>query len=188
MAPTRDRRRFTRFDAAVLMLVTALGLVITKSLLDIYHEFEVSFSEYHTSAIDRWRSATVPLVVLWCLTLLVLRPRGTPARRVMRGPGTMTGVVVALFAARSLVEWTVGLLRNGWWHWESRWGFDMLVSMTSHLPSMKELVGFVVAATWLGLRLGRWWRPEPDWIDRAGRVLGGYWVAMFLVELYRRLD
>jgi len=38
-----------------------------------------------------------------------------------------------------------------------------------------------VAGAWLILMLAGWWRPEPSWIDRLGRVLGLFWVVPYLV-------
>ena len=38
--------------------------------------------------------------------------------------------------------------------------------------------GFSVAVAWLTLTLGGRWRPEPSWIDRMGRVLGFYFIAI----------
>ena len=35
-----------------------------------------------------------------------------------------------------------------------------------------------VAVAWILLAAGRRWRPEPHWLDRTGRVLGWFWVAM----------
>jgi hypothetical protein len=34
---------------------------------------------------------------------------------------------------------------------------------------------FAVFGVWLGLRLAGHWQPEPDWRDRAGRLLGAAW-------------
>jgi hypothetical protein len=37
-----------------------------------------------------------------------------------------------------------------------------------------------VAGAWLILLLAGWWRPEPSWIDRLGRVLGLGWIVLSL--------
>lgn len=39
---------------------------------------------------------------------------------------------------------------------------------------------YSVAATWGVVALAGRWRSEPTWLDRAGRVLGGYWVVATL--------
>jgi hypothetical protein len=43
------------------------------------------------------------------------------------------------------------------------------------------MMGITVSAVWIVLWLIGAWRPEPSWIDRAGRVVGIYWVANSLL-------
>ncbi len=38
-----------------------------------------------------------------------------------------------------------------------------------------------VAGAWFLLVLAAWWRPEPNWIDRLGRVLGFLWIVPYLI-------
>ena len=45
------------------------------------------------------------------------------------------------------------------------------VSYNTYLEANRE-AGAWVAVAWATLALARAWRPEPSWIDRAGRVLG----------------
>jgi hypothetical protein len=42
---------------------------------------------------------------------------------------------------------------------------------------------FAVIGAWLALALGRRFRPERSWVDRAGRVLGAYWVFLALTGI-----
>jgi hypothetical protein len=51
--------------------------------------------------------------------------------------------------------------------------FNMLNGMPRH-------AGFVVAGAWLTLLLAGAWRPEPTWVDRAGRALGVGWIMAAL--------
>lgn len=37
--------------------------------------------------------------------------------------------------------------------------------------------GFAVQAVWTVLLMGRRWRPEPSWQDRAGRAVGIWWIV-----------
>jgi len=64
---------------------------------------------------------------------------------------------------------------------------NVFVALTSWLVGISEIAGFAVAATWFALWVGRWWRPETTWIDRAGRVLGWYWISMFIIDSYQHL-
>jgi hypothetical protein len=43
-------------------------------------------------------------------------------------------------------------------------------------------VSFAVGAAWFLLVIGGRWRAEPSWIDRVGRAVGIFWVA--LIPLY----
>jgi hypothetical protein len=40
-----------------------------------------------------------------------------------------------------------------------------------------------VLGAWTGQFMTRRWRPESSWIDRAGRMLGAFWIVL-LVMLY----
>jgi hypothetical protein len=51
--------------------------------------------------------------------------------------------------------------------------FGMLYGMPRH-------AGLIVAGAWLALILARAWRPEPTWVDRAGRALGVFWLVAAL--------
>jgi hypothetical protein len=189
MASTPVSRPFTPLDAAALALATALGLVMTKWVLDSYDMAEQMLGQRHSlPPFRRLALGSVPLFVSWSLTLLALRFRFSPTRRQMRGPGIATGFAVALFTARDLVEpFAYQHRTNGWAHMRL-WGpFGMLVKLPSWLVGTSESAGFAVAATWFALWAGRWWRPERDWIDRGGLVLGGYWIAQFVYHSYRSL-
>jgi hypothetical protein len=48
------------------------------------------------------------------------------------------------------------------------------------LHGMPRHAGVVVAGAWLTLRLAGAWRPEPTWVDRAGRALGVFWLVAAL--------
>jgi hypothetical protein len=55
------------------------------------------------------------------------------------------------------------------------------------------VVAVAVLVAWLVLWTNGRWRPERDWIDRAGRVLGVYWMALavftsVMTELWKYID
>jgi hypothetical protein len=52
----------------------------------------------------------------------------------------------------------------------------------SYSPFFESRIEPAVVASWVALALARRWRPEPSWVDRAGRALGAYWIAL---SLYR---
>jgi hypothetical protein len=45
-------------------------------------------------------------------------------------------------------------------------------------------VGVAVGAAWVNLAVCGRWRPEPEWIDRLGRIVGACWLAMMLELTY----
>jgi hypothetical protein len=45
-------------------------------------------------------------------------------------------------------------------------------------------IGPAVITAWVALYASGRWRSEPHWIDRAGRVLGAYWVVLWLSRWY----
>jgi hypothetical protein len=48
------------------------------------------------------------------------------------------------------------------------------------LNGMPQYAGLLVAGAWLTLLLAGAWRPEPTWVDRAGRALGVFWILAAL--------
>jgi hypothetical protein len=44
-----------------------------------------------------------------------------------------------------------------------------------------DLYSPAVAGAWLALALSGRWRPERDWLDRAGRALGVCWIVSPLI-------
>jgi hypothetical protein len=43
-------------------------------------------------------------------------------------------------------------------------------------------VSVAMLAIWVVLAIGRRWHAEPHWRDRAGRALGGAWIAYWLLD------
>ncbi len=51
-----------------------------------------------------------------------------------------------------------------------------------HVHMMQRgYVAAAVAGAWVVLVFAGWWRPEPNWIDRSGRVLGFLWIVPYLI-------
>jgi hypothetical protein len=55
------------------------------------------------------------------------------------------------------------------------------------------VVGVGVLMAWLVLVANRRWLPERDWVDRGGRILGAYWIALavftaVMSELWKHID
>jgi hypothetical protein len=123
---------------------------------------------------------TQPLVATMTMAIAILRllrPRPS-IRRLTRQPG---------FAACSAAS--LAILVGG--------GFNYATTEITFAPGAEGAAGYTwvvltprgaeaglaVAAAWLLLALGRRWQPEPAWIDRAGRIVGVYWIVMIPVSV-----
>lgn len=173
------RRRFTVFDALVLVAATALGLAVARALdatwFTVLLRGGYQWDDYLHFVLHGVPSTC--LVASWSVGLLALRlvhPRPS-LRRIARqyGPVACAATVasIALAAAcdvaRHTADWSVivGLeqvpelsLWDVWW------------------PALMTTDEFVLGA-WLGLALAVGRSPSHDWVDRAGRAIGLYWIT-----------
>jgi hypothetical protein len=116
-----------------------------------------------------------PSVVVWTLALLVLeclhfRP---PLRRVASQPGFVAccavAMVIVLFGSMNFVT-------SKAIHYVPIWiKVHHYLGLTLNFHHGQCAAA---AAAWLTLALTGRWRPRPDWLDRAGRVLGIFWIAI----------
>ncbi len=53
---------------------------------------------------------------------------------------------------------------------------------------LESSVPLAVLAAWVALALSGRWRSERSWIDRTGRVLGFYWVILWVLHWYFMLQ
>jgi hypothetical protein len=171
-------RKFTLIDAMVLVAAAAVSLVPIREYVTFVQDRRIVESiprEWSVASV--WRFGTLaagmlaPLAVSLCLGLWVLRlKRPRPEwRRLFRQPGavasTATVIESGLFVFKVLLS-EAYLQRRG------------LPIEDLHNLWINRLpwIGEVVAVAWLVLWLCGSWRSEPSWIDRAGRVLGVYWI------------
>jgi len=174
-------RKFTLFDAMVLIAATAIPLLPLRLFLAAYSG--VSSGSYLGQVVELGLVANALLcpmaislsVALWVLRLRQPRP-GLP--RVFRQPGmaacTATLVFLSVFLTSTLISlflsYFAGVVNST--HMFMHFNFVVWLLI---VPLC--LVGISVLAVWIVLWSIGAWRPEPSWIDRAGRVLGIYWVA-----------
>jgi hypothetical protein len=178
------RRRFTLVDAMILVAATAGAMAWVRANYE-WRVFELTWGWYYRRGYyvefvqDLIRLAW-PFLLAWTLATLVLRtrpPRPAP-RRLARQPGLVAGCAVVVGAAAVAWPAVVGALA----------GLYQIDPLT-HQPAsywvgmsrgvgLPEAVGLAVTAAWLTLALGGRWRPEPSWIDRAGRALGACWIVL----------
>lgn len=134
-----------------------------------------------------WIGPTLPFTCAWSCTLIALRLRAPrpPARRLWRQPG-----LVACVAATIGLAWAAlglgavlavdRLFSDRLGSKPQVWLFHFLVE------ELFPYIGLAVAVAWIVLALTRQWTRPADWIDRFGRLLGGYWIVVGLVWACRR--
>jgi hypothetical protein len=170
-------RRFTVQDLMILVAATAIGLALAGSLSPGVWSFVTG----STRISDRIKGGIVGLqwmMVPGTAAVLVIRlrqPRPRP-RRLARQPG---------MAACSAATWAASLTGGLGLYWKlmSR-SYDIInYSITNYYSVVDApiVIGVAVASAWLIMAMNGSWRPEPGWIDRSGRLIGIYWLAMIPV-------
>ncbi|MFI5459221.1 MAG: hypothetical protein ACHRXM_27665 [Isosphaerales bacterium] len=201
--PSTTHRTFTLMDAMSLVAATAVALAGFRCYAGDLGELRVQLSESLTAVAappDGWPSwgwaiwssygllvtVLVPFCWAWTLAILGLRLRRPRSRlrRLMRQPGA----IACYSAAFALVPALAGLLGLGVIsgllsgsdyaspQWDRLLGFSFIL--------VPALTGFAILGSWATLLLGRRWRAEPDWIDRAGRLLGVYWIGAIFLPIW----
>jgi hypothetical protein len=131
-----------------------------------------------------------PFLAVASVTVLGLRLRSPrPSWDVLaREPGTVACAVASLIivpASAAILAWhyhAVGSLGTAW----SRAAVDL---RPEYLGGLTFLIGLATAVTWLVMKAKRRWLPEPDWVDRLGRMLGAGWMLMIIgVVIVRLID
>jgi phage FluMu protein Com len=167
---TRSGRRSTIFDIMALTLAVAAGYTVALRM----------WAEQVPQPILHGISVVV-LSITWTLVVLRLLSAPPARRRLFYPPGL--AACVAVLAASVL---------NFYHDWDRAYAtFPSSQSLLSiaALRAVQPLpLAAAVAGTWLVLALDRRWRPEPSWIDRTGRCLGVYWLALGLIMPLVRLS
>ncbi len=189
------QRRFQLIDALVMLAATSIGIALVR-LYDReegYYFFSpepvvtspLLAGPKHVPLTTRffWGACVVaPSVVMWTLATIVLgfrQPRHR-LRRLFRQPG-MAGCTAALLVPSVfLMTNLVSMLQVGG-EFE---GTDVGYWFPQAIREAYVVVGCSVAAVWLNLILTVKWIPEPNWIDRLGRILAVYWITVGLLSLF----
>ena len=176
---TRSSRRFTIADGMVLVAAVAVGSLLARAYLPGLSRLMRIFNSPRmggVSSVGRVRlwlygpgsCMVVPLMAA-TLALRLRRPR-PKWLRIARQPGfaacaaAMASLVPGIAVRVSMRN------RPGFWRPDS---FDQVWNGVIYWT------GPAVVGGWLALALCRRWKAEPDWVDRFGRLLGFYWVALY---------
>jgi hypothetical protein len=183
--PSQTIRKFTVVDAMLLIMATAIGIVLVRAILpnvtamimsilaDLAHPPKQGVS----ATADAWQVALLagsPLLAAWTVALLLAR-LGRPRphlRRVLRQPGAVACAVATLAMAVD-ATWIIPIWVRGASPLKAAYSF------VYHFD-----VGFAVLGGWAVLVLSGRWRPEPSWIDRAGRIIGATWIGAVVLSRF----
>ena len=199
---TQTLRRFTLIDAMTLIAATAVALAWPHfthgGLFDLINLFEMAPGcrpprRAVIEQVARLMTFPTPFALSWSLALIVLRlrqPRPGP-RRLSRQPGLIACCAASLVYAVELVGLSIACVLAS-----RRLGPQFPVTGTGLLAHVSFLIeistagapGFAVLACWAMLAAGRRWSPEPGWIDRTGRLIGAWWIALIPVNFWNLMD
>jgi hypothetical protein len=196
---TPQNRRCTLLDAMTLVAATAVGLSLARaySLESLSNNLE-GYPFVPKVLLSIWAAiiAVLPVPAMWSIALFGLglrRPR--PAlRRLVRQPGFVATGAVTLVAAVRLTGFLTLIARTPGIRFYTLGlsffdAFSVRVSYpgptraatlynSAYFASSAFGVSMAVSAAWLLLVASGRWRAEPVWIDRLGRALGIFWIAI----------
>jgi hypothetical protein len=188
---TSQIRRCTLLDVMVLVAATATGFAIARTYsLELLANQLTHYPLLPRILLTIWSYlvAVLPLPVMWSIGLFVLslrRPRPL-LRRLVRQPGFVACGAVTLVAAIRLLGFFTLLARTiGNPRHFLTMSLDVflnfsltLVFNSAYFSTSAFGLSVAVASAWLLLSVSGLWRSEPTWLDRAGRCLGVYWIAI----------
>ncbi|MFO0957636.1 MAG: hypothetical protein U0800_09255 [Isosphaeraceae bacterium] len=184
--PETRRRPFTLLDAAAMIAALAIAMAWFRHVgWNRWSQWGGSKPE--TGNWVDWKDHVLraammvtPFASALAPTLLALqlRPPRLPLRRLVRRPGTAACLAASLALLVRAIElasftWKNYLSDFRWWH-----DFE---SMCQFLPHEE---GLAVAVAWLVLGIALGLHPEPTWIDRAGRAVGGFFLACLVLRWF----
>jgi hypothetical protein len=170
--PSR-RRRFGLLDGLILVVPVAIGFALSRAWLEValWHPFAEWTSRWKEMIDFNLKIAGrfISVAMLGLLFVRLRHPR-PGLRRLSRQPGAVACVAATLaMAAGGIVVGTMRVFQEApifevEWLW----------------PTFEAWIAPAVMIAWAALFLGRRWRAEPSWIDRAGRFCGFYWIAAWI--------
>jgi hypothetical protein len=195
MIPTRLPRHPTLADAMILVAALAGALAATRLATA-----DLAWVLFQQPFFAVYLGTALVLPVLACLSLALLviglRPPRPRLRRLVLRPG-MAACLASCLVLAVIAAWA-GLwalagrppLGSSWTLYSqsgsgvsSRSVVLAAAWMPSFLTRFADRPGYAVAGAWLILVCAGRWRPDPNWIDRAGRLLGLGWILTSLLQL-----
>lgn len=170
----RDVRKFTLLDLMTLVAATAAGFGAMRRLSPNNDIFSAPYSPIPSPTWVNWVSISAtnwafylsPLVAAWTVGILILRLRNPRPilHRLARQPGLVACCTATVAVGLGAIMTMIGV--------SCRYG------VYYYFPLATYPVGIAVLAAWTLLAVSGRWRPERNWIDRAGRIMGFAWLAL----------
>jgi hypothetical protein len=192
-------RRFSVLDGMFLVAASAIGFAVMRSYsLEVLHNNLTPYPALPRALLTAWAYAiaTMPIPAVWAVVLFACRLRRPrpPWRRLVNQPGFVACGAVSLVIAIRLTGFLTLVARTlGNPFYTTNLGVSEALSVTISYPGPVNIATIYnsayfaasafgmstsVAAVWLLLVASGRWRPEPSWLDRLGRAVGAYWIAM----------
>jgi hypothetical protein len=187
-----ERRRFTLRDLMIVIAAVAISLWLSpdhlsgafvRALDQLVRDHSFRKPAYTIRLMLNgdpnliYHFSIQPMALVWTLTLLLLeylhyRP---PLHRLARQPGfaACLAVVVVIVLVGSMNFAFLEYRMDDVPLWPKVRAYLALT-----LTFNQGQCAAAVAIAWLTLALTGRWRPRPDWLDRAGRALGIFWLAV----------
>jgi hypothetical protein len=177
----------TLADVMVLVAATALGLSITRvhgwPTLNMFLNPSAPWFTSWADAIETLMGNYLALPLAWTIGLAFL-PACDWGRRSYRGPRravpyTSVFIFACVFSTTVLNHLEL-------------YAAYMFDSCDNYLRYFSPSVfmefgkwnGLVVAAVWLALAINGQWSAKKDWVERAGALAGGLWIAVSIVSQF----
>ncbi len=173
--PKQPKRRFLISDGMILIAATAVGIALTRAILPGLETMRTSAFSGAFSGLGKYvlvqygLSVVSPTFLAWTLALLLMRLRAPRPRlkRVFSQPGAAACAAATLAMVLQAIL-HLGLLAVG----------SQTVAQGFFFSAYSGTVSFTIIGGWLVLALIGRFRPEPTWIDRAGRAAAAIWLAL----------
>jgi hypothetical protein len=193
-----SKLRFRLYHAMILVLALALALAM------VWHgmragDLEFAWLSHGAHSLGSilqscWSYVAVSLpfgvtlsASILALTWLDSRPADVPLAHRPGFVACMTASLVMTLAAvgKSIANWVhvLGSSRQTWGHYTSLLSISFW--QESWEWSSKTATG--VAVGWSILAHNRVWKPVPTWMDRAGRLIGIYWLLVLILSWFSNL-
>lgn len=177
----RERRRFTIADVMILVVATAVGSLFAKSFLPGFSRQLRYLSRQPIGAGTMFATGVAWLhgpgscvvVPLMLATLAIRLRRPRPSwRRITHQPGFAACAAMFCSLIPGILLYASIRHRPGFARRAD--SFDQVWYQMTHWTEP------AVLGAWFTMGMTGRSRSEPGWIDRLGRLLGSYWVAMFV--------